>query len=357
MAMALRTPLSRRTVLTGAASIATAALATRTLAAQPLAISGPPSHRPLVIAHRGGAGLRPENTLAAIRHALTLGADGVEIDVHLTGDGVPVVHHDPKLRPDTARTLGGGWLTGEPPALAALTLNEVKAYDVGRLDPESPYAGLYPRQEAVDGETIPTLAEALSVLKARSKTAIAFIELKTPFAAGAFEHDALVDATVETIRKADMADRVRLMAFEWRALDRAAERAPPIARGHTTIPGRWLADDAPPEHQLLPKATRDGLAALVRTGPAFMRGYAPAAPDGWTKALIDEIARDAAGFWTANHYDVTPELVRHATAKNVGVSAWTVDRRTDIERVAGLGVSAILTDYPDTALNVVGAPA
>ena len=54
--------------------------------------------RPLVIAHRGGAGEAPENTIAAFVRARDLGVDGLECDVHLTRDGVVVVHHDPDLK-------------------------------------------------------------------------------------------------------------------------------------------------------------------------------------------------------------------------------------------------------------------
>ena len=50
--------------------------------------------RPLVFAHRGGSALAPENTIAAFDHGLSLGADGLELDVHLSRDGVVVVHHD-----------------------------------------------------------------------------------------------------------------------------------------------------------------------------------------------------------------------------------------------------------------------
>ena len=51
----------------------------------------------VVYAHRGGAKLRPENTLLAFDHGLSLGADGLEFDVHLSRDGVVVVHHDATL--------------------------------------------------------------------------------------------------------------------------------------------------------------------------------------------------------------------------------------------------------------------
>ncbi len=59
--------------------------------------SEPGVSRPLVFAHRGGLALRPENTLVSFDHGLSLGADGVELDVHLSRDGVVVVHHDDTL--------------------------------------------------------------------------------------------------------------------------------------------------------------------------------------------------------------------------------------------------------------------
>ncbi len=57
---------------------------------------------PLVIGHRGAAAVMPENTLLAFAHAIALGVDAVEFDVHVTADGVAVVHHDPT----TGRTCG-----------------------------------------------------------------------------------------------------------------------------------------------------------------------------------------------------------------------------------------------------------
>src|SRR6266498_6138947 len=63
------------------------------------------SARPLVFAHRGGSALAPENTMAAFENGLALGSDGLELDVHLSRDGVVVVHHDRTL--DRTTTLGG----------------------------------------------------------------------------------------------------------------------------------------------------------------------------------------------------------------------------------------------------------
>ena len=62
---------------------------------------------PLIIAHRGASGEAPENTLAAFELALRQGAGGIELDVHLSSDGIPVVIHDPRL---SRTTSGKGWV-------------------------------------------------------------------------------------------------------------------------------------------------------------------------------------------------------------------------------------------------------
>jgi glycerophosphoryl diester phosphodiesterase len=67
---------------------------------------------PLIIAHRGASAERPENTLAAFRRAVALEADGIELDVHVTRDDVPVVFHDATLRRLTGvagRVAGKSW--------------------------------------------------------------------------------------------------------------------------------------------------------------------------------------------------------------------------------------------------------
>ena len=70
-------------------------------------------------AHRGGAALRPENTIASFDNGLSLGADGLELDVHLSRDGVVVVHHDPTLERTTS---GRG-------KVSALTADELAQLD------------------------------------------------------------------------------------------------------------------------------------------------------------------------------------------------------------------------------------
>src|ERR1700759_496800 len=97
----------------------------------------------LNFAHRGGAGLYPENTLAAFRDAVARGCDGAELDIQLSRDGEVVVFHDFHLKPEICRR-DGIWLTKPTPRIKDLTLAELRAYDIGRLDPASAYAKSHP---------------------------------------------------------------------------------------------------------------------------------------------------------------------------------------------------------------------
>ncbi len=89
------------------------------------------ARRPLVFAHRGGSALAPENTIAAFDRGLALGADGLELDVHLSRDGVVVVHHDRTLERTT--NLAG--------PVASRTADELARADAGyffrRVQPAS----------------------------------------------------------------------------------------------------------------------------------------------------------------------------------------------------------------------------
>lgn len=100
-----------------------------------------------IIAHRGASSIQPENTLSAIQHAISLGVDFVEIDVHLAEDGVPVVIHDQTLCRTTNAEKGikiretpshyikkydaGSWFHGVSTSEKVPTLDEVLALDFG----------------------------------------------------------------------------------------------------------------------------------------------------------------------------------------------------------------------------------
>ncbi len=200
------------------------------------------------IAHRGGAGLYPENTLAAFHDAVARGCDGAELDVQLSKDGEVVVYHDYRLKPEITRGPDGKFLTRPSPRIKDLTLAELRAFDIGRCDPASDYACAHPEVSAVDGERIPTLAEVVEVAKAASKPFRLFVELKTSFADRDISADpvALTDATVDVLRAANYLDRTIFVGFDWPALLHAKKIAPEAPCWFTTLAQSWFRAGTPP---------------------------------------------------------------------------------------------------------------
>jgi glycerophosphoryl diester phosphodiesterase len=157
---------------------------------------------PLVIAHRGASAYAPENTLAAFNLALDMGADGVELDVSLSKDGVPIVLHD-----DTVdRTTNGRG------AVNQMTLAQIKELDASV------------KFEKYRGERIPTLEE---VLRAVTPRATVNVELKN----FAVKTDGSEAAVLAAIENTGALDKVMVSSFNPLALRRMCQLDPRIPRG------------------------------------------------------------------------------------------------------------------------------
>jgi len=270
--------------------------------------------RPLVYAHRGGAALRPENTIAAFENGLALGADGLELDVHLSRDGVVVVHHDPTLE----RTTNGRG------AIRLKTAAELADVDAGHRFVELPPEGGSHQSRRDDGSddsdsfpyrgkglSVPTLREVL----ARFQVPL-IIELKTP-------EPALARATIDEVRAAGANGRVALGSFYSKALAAARGYEPGIATG----------------------------AAREETRLALYKSWVhwPLGRPAFREFQVPE----RSGRTTI----VTPRFVAHAHRAGLPVKVWTVNSRPDIERLLAWGVDAIISDRPDVAVKAVKATA
>lgn len=119
---------------------------------------------PLIVAHRGASAVAPENTLAAFQRAIECGADGIEFDVRLAGDGVPVVIHDQTLD----RT------AGRPARVSDVTSDELSQIDVGTWFNRANTELAAPEFE---NQTVPTLRETLDLLAGFGGRI--FVELKS----------------------------------------------------------------------------------------------------------------------------------------------------------------------------------
>ena len=265
---------------------------------------------PEVVAHRGGAGSRPENTLAAFAHAIGLGAGGSELDVRLSADGVPVVHHDERIDPVLAR-LDGRRPAGRGPAVRDLALAELRRYDVGRPDPDSAYARKRPGLVPADGERIPRLDEVLEL--ARGSEHRLWVELKTPGAGrrGAGEREELVERTLGALRDARMRERALLLSFDWDALACARRLDPEVPTVHSVWPVFGRASDC------------------------------------------ERIARAGGRFWFPEHRSLDARGAARARAAGLGVATWTPNAEADLRRLLELGLDAVCTDLPERLLALL----
>ncbi|HET7268598.1 MAG TPA: glycerophosphodiester phosphodiesterase family protein [Oleiagrimonas sp.] len=303
-----------------------------------------------LIAHRGGAGLRVENTLAAFTNAIDLGAEGAELDVHLSRDGHVVVHHDDALNPAYCRHAGGRWIASdEALALSTLTHVQMQDYDIGTPRPGTAYARHFDRIRAVPNQRIPLLREVIAAVQSRSTSFILVIEIKTPPLQAAHRPwRQLVDATLEVVHATGFADRTILCSFDWGALRYAKQCQPDLATWFTTSPKSWFVDAPPPASDIPPNATElQGLREQYRSGDAaWFAGFDPRRFGG---SHARAIAAAGGNGWFPFHRDFTAGTASELEQAGLDSAAWSVNLRdtTEFARLAQTGLNHLATDYPD----------
>lgn len=313
---------------------------------------------PLAIAHRGGTGLWPENTLEAFEHAIGLGADGLELDLHMTREGILVVHHDDRLKPEIARGPEGAWLQPPTPKLRELTWAELQQYDVGRLRPGSSYAAQHPEQQAIDGARIPSFESLLSLVKRKARQDFRlFVELKTdllnPWSSDDIED--LSQRAAGEIRKAGLEQQSCFVSFDWRTLMAASKIAPEISSAFTTLPFSWVAPEGTPPQGSDINDRGSRLRQMNLEGALWYGGHdwRQHPPGSYGARLLSAISAAGGKEWFAYHRDVTAETAAFAETKGLSIAVWTVDDPSEMRRLANLDVSAILTDRPDRLLDTL----
>lgn len=249
---------------------------------------------PAVIAHRGGSKLRPENTLAAFRHAVSLGVDAIECDVHLSRDGEVVVIHDDTLDRTTDAT----------GAVARFTAAELASIDAGaRFEPER---GFPFRDQGVG---VPRLAEVL----AACPDLPVVVEIKG-------DRPETARRALETVRAAGAEARVMMGGFSQAVLGEVRRRAP----------------------GLITSASR------VEVQSALRRSWVWLAPRRSGYALFQIPLR------LRGRQILTRRFVRVARRSSIPVQAWIVDDEADMRMLLEWGVTGLISDRPDVALRVVG---
>lgn len=221
-------------------------------------------------AHRGASGQAPENTIAALKLAVELGATMAEIDIQQTADDKLVLFHDDELQ----RTSDGcGFLWKQ-------TLDQLKSLDVGKW-----YSPKF------TGEKMPTLDEAVDAVRGQLKLNI---EMKM------HGHErGLEELVARHLQHLDCLDWCFVSSFDWGAVDRLGALIPELKAGYIVGRGRW--DD-----ELLDR--RVSVLSLE-------------------KSLV------------------TQERVHRIHEAGKEVFVWTVDDLMEIERLKGMGVDGIISNF------------
>jgi glycerophosphoryl diester phosphodiesterase len=223
-----------------------------------------PGSRTVNVAHRGASDEAPENTLAAIRRAIALGADMVEIDVQRTRDGVLVLLHDTTLvRTTNAREV---FPTRGPWRVADFAFDELRRLDAGSW-----------KGRGFAGERIPSLTEALEVIDERSAGLL--LELKAPDLYPGVVSDVVstMGALPGYVESAVARRRLVVQSFSFAAMKELKTQVPEIPVGLLGAPSRanqpalatW-ADQVNPSHLSVDRAYVDevhrlGMNCLVWT--------------------------------------------------------------------------------------------
>lgn len=251
----------------------------------------------LVIAHQGGNGLWPDNTLYAFEHAVALGVDELEMDIHSTQDGVLVVIHD-----DTVdRTTDG---TGP---VQGFTLAELQALDAA-YDWTSDDGVSFPHRG--QGITIPTVEEVFTAFPDTRMV----IEIKQT-------DPSIVDSFCSLIREHGKTEQVVVASFDAGTIKAFRRACPEVATS----------------------ASQQEVMVFYGLSTAFLgAAYSPPAE-----------AMQVPEYRSGIHV-TTRRFVNTAHRRNVDVHVWTVNDVEAMQRLIDLGVDGIITDYPDRLLELLG---
>jgi glycerophosphoryl diester phosphodiesterase len=245
----------------------------------------------ILVAHRGGAGLAPENTLAAFESGIAQKADAVELDVHLSKDGQVVVMHDPNL----SRTTDG---SGD---IADKTLAELK-----KLNAAANYPGSYASQQ------IPTLEDAVNLVNGRVGMQV---EIKTK--TDGSRYPGIEQKVVDILRKGNMIDKATIISFDWPTLQDIKKIEPKLKTG------------------------------ALANAAYFRQVTSPATAAQQVKAI-------GADYFGPEKSYLTADLLAELHKQGIGGGAWTVDDQGDMRKLAALKPDFLTTNRPDLLRQVLG---
>ncbi|MBT3180266.1 MAG: hypothetical protein HOB40_06980 [Candidatus Marinimicrobia bacterium] len=295
--------------------------------------------------HRGARGLRPENTLEGFEFAMDLGVSTLELDLAVTKDRHVLVTHNPYVSAHLCLNEDGSIIQADSgaqfsgPLIRDLTLEEIKKFDCGSINP-NPSQFLEPPRINIPGAQMPTLTEVFDLINKKKSNVHLNIEMKIdPRYDVTIPEVEFVNAVVKVIQDSGMKNRINLQSFNWHSLALVKKIDPEIKTAGLLGSGSFsMINDSIPSPWLNGiRYSNDGGSALsvLREAESYIDIFSPS--------------------WRL----VSPEdsLFLHSTVQEIQkagfpVIPWTVNKRSEMELLINLGVDGIITDYPDS-LNLV----
>jgi glycerophosphoryl diester phosphodiesterase len=262
------------------------------------------------IGHRGARGLMPENTIPSMEKAIKVGANMLEMDVHITRDGQVIVYHDESFDPGYTSMPDGSDIPGEERkryTFYQMNYKEIKPFIIGR----KAYP-VFPKQQKL-ATYAPLLSELIDSVEAFTKSRKSppvyyLVEVKSKEESDGVEQpppEEFVKLLMAVLTPKTLGKRLILQSFDRRPLQVLRRHYPDIALG-------FLTDDTT-------AAIDDNLGKL---------GFTPA-------------------FYNPHFSLVNDEMVGKCHEKNILVAPWTVNDPQQMKKLKDLKVDGIITDYPD----------
>lgn len=261
--------------------------------------------------HRGCRGLMPENTIPAFLTAIDLGVTTLEMDVVISKDSQVVVSHDPYFNPAFTTKPNGGFLTekeGKSLILFQMPYSEIVKYDVGmKQNPAFPQQKTVPAVKPLLSQVIDSVIYYMRTMR---RPPIKYnIEIKSnPEKDGIYnpEPATFVDLVVKEIKGRVLEQFFNIQSFDIR----------PLQYLHNNYPEIKLA-------LLIEKDDRRNLNQQLKD-----LGFVPQ-------------------IYSPEYTTVTPEMIKECHDKGMEIIPWTVNEKSEIDRLKSQGVDGIISDYPN----------
>lgn len=266
--------------------------------------------------HRGCRGLYPENTIPAFKHALELGVTTLEMDLVITKDKKVLVSHDPFFSHEISTAPDGSEITIDNQfehVIYRLNYDEIKKYDVG-LKPNP----RFPDQKKISAYK-PLLSEVIEMTKeyctANGKELPYFnIEIKSKLGFETRFHPTVenyVNLVMEVVESHDIRDKVLIQSFDTRAINY-------LHKAYPKMVSVYLVENT------------DGFELNMRRLTHVPNVYSP------DYQLVDS------------------ELIKACHDLKMRIIPWTVNEKSEMEKLISLGVDGIITDYPNILIELMG---